>query len=461
MRVLHVGSGTRPLRRGGLVAYIEELMAEQVRRGDEVTYFFAGRYFRFPARPLLRRWGRDGVAMSEVINSPLYDHGRQPELELGEPRIERLFKRICDEVSPDVVHFHELAGLPSSLLDLARRDAPTVVTLADYFPLCPAFKLLDSEGRVCLRREVGADCVATVATDTRDPGLLYEGTARHELFRRRVLRRLPNDRKVELSRKVGASVKAPAPASPAAFQSRRDVNVERLNRANRLIAMSERVAEIYSLLGVKRARMSTIHLTLTRIERLTPRRKTFDGPVRFATVAGLSSQAKGSRLLVDAIRLLSEAVPAGSFTLLALGPVDGAVAAEVDELAPIEVGAPGPFSARELDSLLDQVDVGIVPSVWEEAYGFVGPEFLAKGIPVIANAIGGMPDFARDGETGWLNRSCSAPELARIMGDIVEHPKNAMRLHERILAARGSLIKPMARHGEEIDAVYRELREAV
>ncbi len=56
--------------------------------------------------------------MFEVINSPLYDHGRQPELELDEPHTERLFERVIDELSPDVVHFHELAGLPSSLLDL-------------------------------------------------------------------------------------------------------------------------------------------------------------------------------------------------------------------------------------------------------------------------------------------------------------------------------------------------------
>ena len=27
--------------------------------------------------------------------------------------------------------------------------------------------------------------------------------------------------------------------------------------------------------------------------------------------------------------------------------------------------------------------------MWEEAYGYAGLEFLAKGIPVIANAIGG------------------------------------------------------------------------
>jgi glycosyltransferase involved in cell wall biosynthesis len=459
MRVLHVGSGFRPLRVGGLVAYIEELLNEQVRRGDEVAYFFSGRYYPYVGGPRLKRWERDGATMLEVVNSPLYDHGRQPDLELDEPRTERLFGRVLQEVNPDVVHFHELAGLPFSLLDLVRAaGTPSVMTLADYFPLCSTFKLFDSEGRVCLRREVGADCVATIAADPRPPGLLHERTVWHELVTRRVLRRLPRGLARPLARSAGSRVGSPPPAGPEAFQRRREVNVERLNQTDRLIAMSERVAEIYALLGVDRARMSTIHLALTRIERLHTRIQKCEPPVVFATIAGLSSHAKGSRLLVDAVRRVSGSVPAGSFRLIVLGEVDPAVASEVERLKEIEVGAPGPFSADQLDALLDEVDVGIVPSIWEEAYGFVGLECLAKGIPVIANAIGGMPEYARNGETGWLNRSCSADELARIMRDIVEQPAQVAQLNRRIIAERDTIIKPMTRHGDEIDAVYRELR---
>ena len=458
MRVLHVGSGFRPLRMGGLVAYIEELLDEQVRRGDEVAYFFSGRYYPRLGGPRLKRWTRDRVTMLEVVNSPLYDHGRQPELELNEPHIEHLFGRAIREIGPDIVHFHELAGLPFSTLDVAREaGVPSVMTLADYFPLCSTFKLLDSEGRVCLRREIGADCVATVASDPRPPGLLHERSVWHELNTRRPLRRLPHGVARPLARWAGSRVGSPPPAGPEAFQRRREVNVERLNRADRLIAMSERVAEIYSLLGVDRTRMSTIQLTLTRIERLRPRRRKCSHPLTFATIAGLSSKAKGSRLLVDAARLLSDSVPAGSFRLIVLGGVDPAVASDVEQLEEIEVGAHGPFPDSQLDALLDDVDVGVISSIWEEAYGFVGLECLAKGIPVIANAIGGMPEYTRDGETGWLNRSCSADEMARIMRGIVERPAQVTQLNEKILANRSDIIKPMARHGDEIDGVYRGL----
>jgi glycosyltransferase involved in cell wall biosynthesis len=460
VKILHVGSGFRPMRLGGFVTYIEELMNEQVRRDFGVAYFFTGRYYPYVSGPRLKRWRHRGVTMLEVVNSPLYDHGRQPELELDEPHTERLFERALEEVSPDVVHVHELAGLPSSILDVVERHGkPSVMTLADYFPLCSTFKLFDAQGRVCLRRDVGADCVATTAADPRPAGLLHEATAAYELATRPVLRRLPC--RMTVARSVGSRVKETPAAHAQAFQNRRDVNVERLNRVDRLIAISDRVAEIYSLLGVDRSKISTVYLTLSRIERMRPRTSEGTGPLTFATIAGLSSRPKGSRVLVEAVRLVSDSVPAGSFRLIVLGPIDPAVAAELEQLKAIEVGPIGPFSDDQLDAALDEVDVGIVPSIWEEAYGLVGPEFLAKGIPVIANAIGAMPEYTRDGETGWLNHSCSAPGLARIMRGAVEHPEQVAHLNARILAGRDTLIKPMARHGDEIEAVYHELSACV
>jgi glycosyltransferase involved in cell wall biosynthesis len=107
--------------------------------------------------------------------------------------------------------------------------------------------------------------------------------------------------------------------------------------------------------------------------------------------------------------------------------------------------------------LLDEVDVGIVPSIWEEAYAYAGMEFLAKGIPVIANAIGGMPDYTRPDQTGWLNRSCSAAELAAIMRDIVENPAQVADLNRHLRDERSSIVMSLERHADEMDAVYREL----
>ena len=445
-------------------------MEEQVRRGDEVAYFFSGRQYPLARGPRMRRWERDGVAMLELVNSPLYDHGRQPELEIAELRIESTLARVLEHLRPDAVHVQELAGLPFSVLDVIRRSgAPAIVTLQDYFPLCSTFKLLDADGRVCLRREIGADCVATSAADPRDPGLMVEATIGFHLTRLPLLRSVPSARRDPVIGRLARSVaqrevarrrrrEAAPPPSAEAFQRRREANVDRLNRADRLIAMSHRVADIYSQLGVDPSRLTTIHLTLAHIERLRPRHFRAGRRLTFATLAGFESAAKGAGLLLEAMRELSADAGAGRFRLLVLGHVEPEFAQRAEGVPGIEVR--GRYAPGELDAILDDVDVGIMSSIWEEAYGYAGLEFLAKGIPVIANAIGGMTDYTREGETGWLNRSCSAAELAGIMGDIVERPDQVAELNAKLLADRGAIVKSLDRHVEEMDALYHEAIEA-
>ena len=448
------------------MAYVEDLMDEQVRRGHEVSYFFSGRQYPLARRPRLRRWDQRGVDMLEVVNSPLYDHGQQPDLEVSEPRIERMLEQELRELRPDAVHVQELAGLPFSLLDVIREaGAPAIVTLQDYFPLCSTIKLLDADGRTCLRREIGADCIASTAADPRDPGLLVEVTVKFELWRAPVLRALEPARVSPFIRRtsvLAARAEArrrkavrPDRARPDAFQRRRELNVARLNRADRVIAMSHRVAEIYSQLGVEDERLRTIHLTLAHIERLQPRTAALGGPLTFATLAGFESVPKGARLLIDAARLLAARVPQSSYRLLVLGHVSPEFADEARDVPGIEIGRH--FAPAELDAMLDGVDVGLMPSIWEEAYGYAGVEFLAKAIPVIANAIGGMTDYTRDGETGWLNRSCSPGELADIMAGIVERPEQVLELNAKLRASRDSIVKPMSRHADEMDELYAEV----
>ncbi len=464
LSILHLGTGFRPWRRGGLVAYVEDLAWEQTNQGHEVAYLFSGRQYRFLGGPRLKPWQRRAVKMLEVVNSPLYDHGRQPELELSERRLEQMLARVLDERRPDVLHVQELAGWPSSVLDVARRaGVPVVFTLQDYFALCSTFKLLDSRREVCLRREIGTDCVATTSQTPSDLSLLFEATIRYDLHRNWLVRRIGSRRRDALvtsaAHRLARGAGRPGRdvgGRPSAFQRRRDTNVARLNGADRLIAMSGRLAEIYSLLGVKEDRLQTMRLTLAHIERLRPaRRSAGQGPVTFATLGGGESEAKGSGLLLDAARSLCDAVGSGRFRLRIYGYVEPAVKEQAARLPGVELG--GLYMAHELDDVLAEVDVGIIPSIWEEAYGYAGVEFLASGIPVIANEIGGIVEYVRERETGWLNRSCSAEGLARIMCDVIERPEQVEELSANLLEEHHSVVLPLADHAAEMDAVYREV----
>jgi glycosyltransferase involved in cell wall biosynthesis len=177
------------------------------------------------------------------------------------------------------------------------------------------------------------------------------------------------------------------------------------------------------------------------------------GPITFATLGGGESTEKGAELLLETARRLEAEARAGRFRLLVKGHVTPGFAAQVRGIPGVEIG--GSFRPDELDLALAEVDVGLMPSLWEEAYGYAGIEFLAKGIPVIANAVGALPEYVQEGATGWLNQSCDAEGLAEIMRGVIEHPRQVVSLNETLRVQRDSLITTLAQHAKEMDAVYR------
>ena len=192
MRILHIGYGFRPWRSGGLIEYTEDLMAEQLRRGHQVSYFCAGRQYPSWRRPWLHRWNRGGAEMWEVINSPAPACGDRGTADPGSTLeavcVQRMLEKTLRQSRPDVVHVQELAGLPSSLLDTLKfAGIPFLMTLQDYLLLCPTLKLLDHKGEICLRRHVGDVCPTCCRQAPRDASPLIRATVYYEVERIKTL----------------------------------------------------------------------------------------------------------------------------------------------------------------------------------------------------------------------------------------------------------------------------------
>lgn len=455
-------------------------MAQQVRRGHDVSYFLSGRHYPLLRSPRLRRWHREGVAMYEAINAPIVfgmERGtRYPERDLDEPWLEAAFDRVLARARPDVVHVQELAGLPSSLFERARAaGVPVLMTLQDYFPLCATVRLYDRTGAVCLRRDVGEDCAINNGAAPVDARPLIERTIHFELERAKA--RVPLVRRASFAslrgvvdpvvgrtsmlRRADAGAVAPAEdgSSRAAYQRRRDVNLERLRRVDRLVAPSRRVAEIYRTLGVDGDNLRVLPLTVAHLEGLRPRRlEQPPRPVTFVTLGSCASPSKGVDVILDALRRLGRAGVGSRFRLLVYGYVDAA--AEPELAGHPSVSLRGTFAASDLDRILEQADVGVMISMWEEAYPFTGLEFLAKGIPLLTTPIGGIVEYAHEGETAWLNHERSGAGMARLIEDIVASPEQVLERHRAVLARRRALIKPMDAHASEMEELYAGLGSA-
>jgi glycosyltransferase involved in cell wall biosynthesis len=170
---------------------------------------------------------------------------------------------------------------------------------------------------------------------------------------------------------------------------------------------------------------------------------------------GIGSRQKGAEVLIEAVETLNRGGLADRFTLDLYGYSAAWAVERLDGVA--NVGIHAGYEPSEIERLLDGYHVGIVPSVWEEPYAYVGPELLAKGIPVIGNARGGIVDYTTDGATGWVNRSANADGLAEIMRTIIDDPQQVLVRNRWILDHRAELIRPLDRHLGELDDLYGEV----
>lgn len=107
--------------------------------------------------------------------------------------------------------------------------------------------------------------------------------------------------------------------------------------------------------------------------------------------------------------------------------------------------------------LMVAADVVVMCSVWE-SYGFVVAEALRLGRPLVATAVGPVPDLVIDGVTGRLVPPSDPAALAAAIGDLLDAPERAAQLGSagaRHLAAKldpGTLV-------DRVAAVYLDVLE--
>ena len=131
-----------------------------------------------------------------------------------------------------------------------------------------------------------------------------------------------------------------------------------------------------------------------------------EGPWRL-TFVGRMDRLKGGSALLDAVPAVAAAA-ARPLRVSFAG--DGPARRQWEEQARavmaatpgVAVDFTGWLAQDSLTAKLDDTDVVVVPSLWPEPFGLVGPEANRRGIPVVAYANGGIPEWLQEGVNGCL-----------------------------------------------------------
>ena len=411
MRILLVTHGLPPESVGGVEQHVQGLARALVAAGHSVEVF--ARSSRPGPQGELSSGPWEGCTVTRVTYrwedlDGLHDLYRCALLEDS-------LRRFLADRQFDVAHVHHLTGLSTGAVEVLQ-DAgiPTVLTLHDYWLMCPRGQMWHRDGQPCETVEPGrcADCLAPTFPHWLPP--------EHAATR------------------VGA-----------VHDNARAV----LARATRLLTPSARTVPFFARLGVPEDRIHVVENAVDTVglADLPPPRA--DGPLRLGYL-GTLIPSKGLDVLVRAFAGL----PAGQATLSIWGNAvpyhgdEGFLTRVFQQLQPgTAVRYLGPYTTADLPRILDEIDLLVAPALWHEAFGLTVREALAAGRPVVVSRIGGLQDAVADRVEGRLVTPGDAEELGRVLAELAADRPGL----QRMAAAARQRTRGFAAMAEELVGHYR------
>jgi glycosyltransferase involved in cell wall biosynthesis len=177
---------------------------------------------------------------------------------------------------------------------------------------------------------------------------------------------------------------------------------------------------------------------------------------------GRMTPLKGGEMLLDALPKVSAALNKPlRVTFAGDGKQRAAWLERADRMQAryreLQFNFPGWVSGPELEATVRDSDLLVVPSIWPEPFGLVGPEAGLKMVPAAAFAVGGIGDWLTDGVNGFLapGNPPTANGLAEAIIKCLRDPRTYARLRAGAfeLAQRFSMQNHLAALGEIFSTV--------
>jgi glycosyltransferase involved in cell wall biosynthesis len=113
----------------------------------------------------------------------------------------------------------------------------------------------------------------------------------------------------------------------------------------------------------------------------------------------------------------------------------------------------GPFPPEQRERVLAGIDVLVIPSRAPESFSLVAREALLLGKPVVAAAVGALPEVVIDGVNGYLFQPGDIQQLKDILEKISTQPETLSRLQYP-----GPVpILSVEEHVDKVERIYEDL----
>ena len=358
------------------------------------------------------------------------------------PKVERYLDDFIKRNNPDIVHVTSTYSLGIGVIRSATRlNIPLVLTLMDFWFICPRTILEKSNGQLCDGLTTSWECQQCL--------LFYSGVYKllHHLLSPKIEEKLWK----HISQKPRISRLRSARGMALNMIERKADMEEILNCPDVIISHSQFVRDIFFMTGIvnKIVYLPNGH----KLDWLSEYQgKTHSPNIRFGYI-GQISEHKGVHVLINAYKNAnlydkSELVIWGD---LSRDPsYINQLSDDIDDCNQIILR--GPFSRDQLPEVFSDIDVLVVPSLWYENAPLVIREAFATKTPVITTNLGGMAEAVKHDVNGLLFERGNIDDLANQLQRITDEPGLIERLREGVPP-----VKRIEEEVTELELIYQQL----
>lgn len=477
MRILHYALGFPPYRSGGLTKYCIDLMLTQKEAGHDVAmmwpgaFSISGHFVRLKKGRKLIKNSEEKVFVDsfEVIN-PLPVPLDEGILEVKQfikkcPNI-KAYEQFLDDYHPDAIHIHTLMGLHREFVRIAKNKGIRIVfTTHDYFGICPKVTLFRQD-RIC-----SGDCKKCGECNQ---GALSLNKIR--ILQSGLYRGLKDTSIVKKMRAAHRNEFFNETNQREEYQLLMNQDKEKEKSSEECVTeqFGTMILEEYSSRYEKLRKyyisilkmVDMIHFNSSVTERVYRKfiPDTIQGKVINISHGDIEDNRRIKEFLKDKLRITYLA-PAKNFKGYGIMKqaldeiwIEGNKNFHLTMYNEANISVPyitvNPrFEYKELVNIFEETDVLIMPSVWNETFGFTVLEALSYGVPVIVSENVGAKDLLEDGKYGMVVE----PTVDGVKNGVLQLIENRGLLVEYNRRIVGEMnLRIVIRSAEQIEKLYLE-----
>ena len=406
MRILYVVHDFLPRYFGGTERYVLGLaqqMQQMGHRADVLTYALGepvSALEESAGEMLLHSYTFEGVSVVAIR------HRDQPAT-LGhavlDAQVEAAVGAVIARADYDIVHMAHPMRLAASWRAVKRHKLPLVLTLTDFWLLCPRTRFFKPDHSYCASPDGGEKCVLECGYEPqirdryRDARSLFDG-------------------------------------------------------ADAVIAPSDLLIDTFRRCGWHRAITKIRHGVARPKATSAAARRSGDARLRIG-YTGIVARFKGADLLLRAFA----ATNARNLLLKIYGSViwDNELRYDLETAygSCANIHLLNRYDSGDLPEVMATVDITVVPSTTLESYGLVVAESLAYGVPVVASdMVGSAHELIEDGRNGLIFASGDQSALRRVFERLSTEPELVTQLRANV-----SLPPLIEEEAFQVEQVYRSV----